>query len=121
MSDKQQAPTQEYQQPQFEAAFQLITAISNQLIRVDYQEMKRWINNLMTPKTLPASPGYNENARPNLDNLIAVMDALQTMKDTLLERGIPVRDIQKYREHHPAGQMLDDRHNPNVIRGNTTE
>lgn len=94
----------EYDKAKFEAAFQLTTAVANQVIRVDYQEMKRWINNIMTPRTIPLgedsqpNPQYDDQARPNLDNLLAVMDQFQTLKDALMKHGIPVRNIQHFRK-----------------------
>lgn len=90
----------QYDKAKFEAAFQLTTAVANQIIRVDFEEMKRWINNLMSPKTVEGSPDFSPETAKNLDNLIIVMDQFQTMKDTLFENGVPIRNVEHYRKEH---------------------
>lgn len=106
----------QYDKPKFEAAFQLTTAVANQIIRIDFQEMKRWITNIMSPKTVEDSPNYNEKTAKNLENLLVVMDEFQTMKDTLFERGIPIRNVEHYKQ--ATGQTDRQTEIPRQMLGN---
>jgi hypothetical protein len=98
----------QYDKKKFEAAFQLITAVSNQIIRIDFKEMARWINNLLSPKTVESSPDYDEQTAKNLQDLMAVMNQFQTMKDSLFQHGIPIRNIEHYRKEHSTKDYSGD-------------
>lgn len=97
----------QYNKAKFEAAFQLTTAVANQVIRIDFQEMKRWINNIMSPKTVEDSPDYDEKTAGNLQNLLDVMDQFQTMKDTLFEKGIPIRNVEHYKQANAQNNLVN--------------
>lgn len=82
-----------YDQAQFEQAFQLVTAISHQIVKVDFDEMTIWIEKILGPKAV-----NDEQRRKNLDNLRNVMSQFKEMQKTLFENGIPVRNIENYQE-----------------------
>jgi len=82
-----------YQKNQFEAAFQLVTAVSHQIIKIDFEEMEVWIDKIMSAKTLK-----DPDAKTNHENLKQVMQAYQQMQGVLLNAGVPVRDISHYNE-----------------------
>jgi hypothetical protein len=82
-----------YDKAQFEAAFQLITAVSHQIIKIDFEEMEVWVEKLMGPKALK-----DEETKKNLNNLRTVMRSYTTMKEVLRIHGVPVRDVQHYRD-----------------------
>jgi len=85
-----------YDSPQFEATFQLITAVAHQIIKIDFQEMGNWVDKLLGPRALK-----DEETKKNLDNLKTVMRQFVTMQEVLKIHGIPVRDIQHYRDAVP--------------------
>ena len=82
-----------YEKPQFEAAFQLITAISHQIIKIDFIEMEVWVDKLMGAEAL-----NDPEVKKNHENLKGVLQAYTAMQRTLMQKGIPVRDIQHYKE-----------------------
>jgi len=84
----------QYSKEQFEAGFQLITAISHQIIKIDFKEIEGWIDKLMGNKALT-----DETARDNMQNLKAVMNNFDQMQQVLLQRGVPVRDISNYKQN----------------------
>lgn len=86
----------QYSKEQFEAAFQLITAVSHQIIKIDFAEMEIWVGKLMSAKALT-----DPVSKTNLENLKAVLQEFQKMQSTLMGRGIPVRDIKHYTDSRP--------------------
>jgi len=82
-----------YDKAQFEAAFQLITAVSHQIIRIDFTEVEIWVDKLMSAKAMK-----DADTKKNMDSLKAVMRQFNETKKTLTERGVPVRDVSHYRE-----------------------
>lgn len=95
-----------YDQAQFEATFQLITAVSHQIIKIDFVEMGSWMDKLLGPRSLK-----DEDTKKNMENLKTVMRQFVTMQEVLRIHGIPVRDIQNYRDVVPtdAGVNVDPR------------
>ncbi len=89
-----------YDNQQFEAAFQLITAVSHQIIKIDFEEMTNWMDKLLGPRALK-----EEDTKKNLENLKTVMRQYVTMQEVLRIHGIPVRDIQRYRDTVPQGAI----------------
>ena len=82
-----------YDKPQFEAAFQLITAISHQMVKIDFNSMEQWVDKLVGPEAL------NDPARHEaMMHLKTVMRRFDEMQQVLVEHGIPVRDISHYRD-----------------------
>jgi len=96
-----------YDNQQFEACFQLITAVSHQIIKIDFEEMSAWMDKLLGPRSLK-----EEDTKKNLENLKTVMRQYMTMQEVLRIHGIPVRDIQNYRDVVPneAGVNPDPRY-----------
>jgi len=92
-----------YDKNQFEAAFQLITAISHQIIKVDFQEVENWVEKIMGPQSLK-----DEATKINLNNLKTVMQSFVVMNRILREHGVPVRDIQHYRDTQPEPNQGPD-------------
>lgn len=88
-----------YDNQQFESAFQLITAVSHQIIKIDFVEMGSWVDKLLGPRSLK-----EEETKKNLENLKTVMRSFVTMQEVLRVHGIPVRDIQHYKDVMPAGK-----------------
>jgi hypothetical protein len=82
-----------YEKPQFEAAFQLVTAVSHQIIKIDFAEMEVWIDKLMSAKGLD-----DPEVKRNHENLKAVMQQYRSMQEVLMVSGVPVRDISHYKE-----------------------
>lgn len=95
-----------YDQAQFEACFQLITAVSHQIIKIDFAEMENWMDKLLGARSLK-----EEDTKKNMENLKTVMRQFVTMQEVLRIHGIPVRDIQNYRDVVPtdAGINVDPR------------
>ena len=91
-----------YDKRQFEAAFQLITAISNQIIKVDFDEMENWIEKILGPRSLK-----DDEVKGNLENLKTVMQSYVVMSTILRTHGIPVRDIQHYKDSVPQTPEID--------------
>jgi len=91
-----------YDNQQFESCFQLITAVSHQIIKIDFEEMEIWIDKLLGPRALK-----EEDTKKNMENLKTVMHQFVTMQQVLKIHGIPVRDIQNYRDvvPHTPGQI----------------
>jgi hypothetical protein len=83
-----------YNKQHFEAGFQLITAISHQIIKIDFTEMEVWVDKLMGNKALT-----DDTAKENMQNLKAVMANFGQMQQVLLQRGVPVRDISNYKDN----------------------
>jgi conjugal transfer/entry exclusion protein len=83
-----------YSKQQFEAGFQLITAVSHQIIKIDFKEIEIWIDKMMGAKALT-----DETAKENMQNLKAVMSNFGQMQQVLMQRGVPVRDISNYKEN----------------------
>ena len=88
-----------YDKQQFEAAFQLLTAVSHQVIKIDYMEIGNWVQKIMGPEAL-----NDPEKQDNMDRLITVLQAYGAMQQVLLEKGVPVRDITHYQE----GRMIDN-------------
>lgn len=88
-----------YEKPQFEAAFQLITAISHQIIKVNFKDVEAWVDKLMGQDALT-----DPEKRRNLDNLKTVMRQYHQMQAVLMEHGIPVRNIEHYKEAFAPAQ-----------------
>ena len=82
-----------YDKNQFEAAFQLITAVSHQIIKVDFQEVENWVEKILGPSALK-----DDEIRGNLNHLKTVMQSFIVMDRIVREHGIPVRDISHYRD-----------------------
>lgn len=82
-----------YSSEQFEAAFQLITAVSHQIIKIDFSEVESWVDKLMSAKSLK-----DPEAKKNMANLKQVMQSYRVMQKTLLDSGVPVRNIENYTE-----------------------
>ena len=91
-----------YEKNQFEAAFQLITAISHQVIKIDFQEVERWVDKIMGPEAI-----NDEVRRDNMNRLKEVLQQYHNMQQVILQFGIPVRDIEHYRESNPAPGLPD--------------
>jgi len=85
----------EYNREDFEAAFQLITAISHQVIKIDFQEMDRWVGKMLEVKAIA-----DKTTKDNLDDLRHVMKAFHELQLELYRHGIPVRNIEHYKEVH---------------------
>lgn len=85
-----------YDNAQFESCFQLITAVSHQIIKIDFEEMSNWMDKLLGPRSLK-----EEDTKKNLENLKTVMRQFTTMQEVLRVHGIPVRDIQNYKDVVP--------------------
>lgn len=94
-----------YDNQQFEAAFQLITAVSHQIIKIDFPEMEIWVDKLLGPRSLK-----EEETKKNLENLKTVMRQYVTMQEVLRIHGIPVRNIQNYKDTVP--QSAGENRNP---------
>jgi len=92
-----------YEQAQFEAAFQLTTAVAHQIIKIDFQEMEIWVDKLLGPRALKEA-----ETKKNLDNLKIVMRQFAEMQDVLKVHGIPVRDIQNYKDAVPQQVVNTD-------------
>ncbi len=89
-----------YDKPQFEAAFQLITAISHQMVKIDFISMEQWVDKLVGPETL------NDPARHEaMLHLKTVMRRYHEMQQVLVEHGIPVRDISHYKDSHKQPEI----------------
>lgn len=82
-----------YEKEHFEAGFQLITAVAHQIIKIDFTEMSRWIDTVMTAKGLNTT-----EEKRNLLDLQKVMEGFHALQKTLYAHGIPVRDISNYKE-----------------------
>jgi len=82
-----------YEKEHFEAAFQLITAVSHQIIKINFSEMSRWVDVLMEE----GAATDKEMARNRLD-LQKVMQSYQQLQKIMFTHGIPVRDIENYKE-----------------------
>ncbi len=82
-----------YDKAMFEQVFQLITAVSHQIVKIDFGEMEDWVNKLMGPKALT-----DDISKANMHQLNHVMRQFAEMRQTLIDHGIPVRDISHYRE-----------------------
>ncbi len=82
-----------YNSEQFEAAFQLITAVSHQIIKIDFSEVENWVDKLMGSNALK-----DPEIKKNMENLKGVMKAYRVMQKTLLTNGVPVRNIENYTE-----------------------
>jgi hypothetical protein len=91
-----------YTKQQFEAAFQLITAVSHQMIKIDFKEVETWVDKLMGPEALT-----DEQRKDNMNRLKEVLQQFGNMQQVLLQFGVPVRDIEHYREEHPAEGVPD--------------
>ncbi len=85
-----------YDNQQFEAAFQLITAVSHQIIKIDFGEMEIWVDKLLGPRALK-----EEDTKKNLENLKTVMHQFGTIQEVLRIHGVPVRNIQHYKDSIP--------------------
>jgi hypothetical protein len=83
----------EYSKEQFESAFQLITAVSHQIIKIDFQAVEVWIDKIMSAKAVT-----DEGSKENMLNLKQVMQQYKVMQDTLLNSGVPVRNIANYKK-----------------------
>ncbi len=93
-----------YDNQQFEAAFQLITAVSHQIIKIDFVEMEIWVDKLLGPRALK-----EEDTKKNMENLKTVMHQFVTLQEVLRVHGIPVRNIQHYKD---AGLNLPGENQP---------
>jgi len=82
-----------YTKEHFEAAFQLITAVSHQIIKIDFAEMTVWIDKLMKADAIS-----DPEVKKNLDSLKNVMKQFYSLQQTLWDDGIPVRNIENYKE-----------------------
>ena len=86
-----------YDKAQFEAAFQLITAISHQMVKIDFNSMEQWVDKLMGQDALDDS-----EKREAMIHLKTVMRRYHEMQQVIIEHGIPVRDIKHYQESTPV-------------------
>jgi len=84
-----------YEKPQFEAAFQLITAISHQMVKIDFNSMEQWVDKLVGPEALNDADRHEQ-----MINLKTVMRRFHEMQQVLIDHGIPVRDISHYHDAH---------------------
>jgi hypothetical protein len=82
-----------YDKPQFEAAFQLVTAISHQMVKIDFNSMEQWVDKLLGQEAL-SDPARHEA----MMHLKTVMRRYDEMQQVLVEHGIPVRDISHYKD-----------------------
>lgn len=80
-----------YTKEHFEAAFQLITAVSHQVIKIDFEEVVIWIDKLMKADSMT-----DPEVKRNLVSLKNVMREFSNLQQTLYNDGIPVRNIEKY-------------------------
>ncbi len=86
-----------YSNQEFESAFQLVTAVSHQVVKVDFAEMENWVDKLLGPRALK-----EKDTKVNLDNLKTVMRSFAIMQEVLRTNGIPVRDIKHYKDAIPS-------------------
>jgi hypothetical protein len=98
-----------YDKPQFEAAFQLVTAISHQMVKIDFNSMEQWVDKLLGQEALS-----DPDRRDAMVHLKTVMRRFDEMQQVLVEHGIPVRDIKHYKDSHkqpeirqPSGERPD--------------
>lgn len=91
-----------YEKWVFEQAFQLITAVSHQIVKIDFNEMEEWIDKIMGPKSLT-----DDQAKANMHRLKHVMRGFAEMRQVLVDYGIPVRDIQHYKDSDRSGTILE--------------
>jgi hypothetical protein len=89
-----------YDKAQFEAAFQLVTAISHQMVKIDFNSMEQWVDKLLGQEALD-DPERHEA----MMHLKTVMRRFDEMQKVLVEHGIPVRDIQHYKDSHKQTEM----------------
>ncbi len=82
-----------YDKKQFEAAFQLITAVAHQVIKIDFASVESWVDKLLGQDAL-----NNDDRREAMNNLKVVMGEFDKLKQVLFKHGIPVRDISHFRE-----------------------
>jgi len=92
----------QYEREHFESAFQLLTAVSHQIIKIDFAEMERWVDALMAAKAL-----NDPDKKKNMDNLKQVMRSFAGMQQMLYKHGIPVRDISHYKESLPPNVAIE--------------
>lgn len=76
-----------YTKMQFEANFQLVSALAHQIIKVDFDEMLVWVDKIVGPDSVKS-----EQRRQDLANLHGVLGGFQAMANVIREHGIPVRD-----------------------------
>jgi hypothetical protein len=76
-----------YTRDQFEAMFQLVTALSHQCIRVDFDEMMNWCEKIVGPDSLT-----DPQRKEDLENLRNIMHAWKDMQSAIVRHGVPVRN-----------------------------
>jgi len=76
-----------YTQAQFEAIFQTVTAVSHQIVKIDWEEMRVWVDKIVGPDSVK-----NPDRMEDLQNLQIAIGAFGKMQDVLRETGIPIRN-----------------------------
>ncbi len=76
-----------YTKPQFEAYFQLMSALSHQMLKIDFGEMIVWVDKIVGPDAL-----HSDQRKQDLLNLHSVIGGFIEMQKIVRKHGIPVRD-----------------------------
>lgn len=86
-----------YTKQQFEAYFQLMSALSHQIIKIDFEEMRNWVDKIVGPDSI-----HSEQRMEDLTNLQHVIGAFTQMQGIIRQHGVPVRDPRNAGQVEPA-------------------